>query len=112
MQQANALAVYVVDFYQYLYDQLENLGYISNNGLFTLREKGIPGANIAIPGVSDENWVTWSETIFGGFKYSRLICDALQGDASAYEQQFVHAVAATHVYPNLKDPGQSPYWSP
>lgn len=110
MQQAAALAIYVVDFYQYLYDQLENLGHISNNGLFTLRENNIPGVNKVIPGVSDESWITWSETIYDGFKYSRLECDSLQGGASAYEQQFVHAVAITHVCPNLTDPRQSPWW--
>lgn len=111
MQQASALAVYIVDFYQYLYDQLENLGDVPDNGLFTVLEKNIAGVNKAIPAVSDENWITWSETIVGGFKYSRLVCDALQGDASAYEQEFVHAVAVTHVCTNLRDPGQSPWWS-
>jgi hypothetical protein len=112
LQQAAALAVYIVDFYQYLYDQLENLNAVPNNGRFTLLEKNIPGVNRVVPGYSNENWITWSETIFDGFEYSTLVCDALQGDANAYEQEFVHAVAVTHVCPNLKDPGPSPWWTP
>jgi hypothetical protein len=111
-QKASALATYIVDFYQYLYTQLENLKDVPDNGRFTLRENNIPGANTVIPGVSDENWVTWSETIFGGFESSQLLCNALQGSSSAYEQEFVHAVAITEVCPKLPDPGSAPGWSP
>ena len=39
MQQASALAVYIVDFYQYLYDQLENLGDVPDNGRFTVSRR-------------------------------------------------------------------------
>jgi hypothetical protein len=98
MQQAIALASYVVDFYQYLYDQLQNLGYVPDSGLFTLR-KG------ASPGVDNENWITWSETIVDGFKESTLVCNSLKQWAPAYEQLFVHAVAVTHVCRGLTDPG-------
>jgi hypothetical protein len=107
VQQATVLASYVVDFYQYLYDQLYDLGDVprqgDKKGLFVYRKD-------AISGISDENWVTWSETIVGGFQYSRLVCDALEGEENAYEQEFVHAVAVTHVCPGLKDPGPSPWW--
>ena len=102
MQQAAALATYIVDFYQYLYTQLENLGYAPGSGLFTLR------SNVR-PGDGNESWITWSETIVNGFKYSSLLCASLKQDASAYEWKFVHAVAVTHVCPNLVDPGPSRY---
>jgi hypothetical protein len=102
IKQARALASYIVDFYQYLYDQLDSLGQVPDSGLFTLRHD-------AIPGVSKEAWVTWSETIFNGFKYSTMVCTALKEGAGAYEQRFVHAVAVTHACPKLPDPGPSPY---
>ncbi len=69
-QQAIALAGYVVDVYQYLYDQLQNLGYVPNSGLFTLRKDATAGDN--------ENWITWSETIVDGFKDSALVCNSLK----------------------------------
>jgi hypothetical protein len=101
-QQAEALAIYIVDFYQYLYAQLRSLGAVPRSGLFLLRED-------AIPGKSDENWINWSETIVSGFKYSSMVCQALINGAAAYEQGFVHAVAITQVCPKLSDPGPSAY---
>jgi hypothetical protein len=93
LHQAEALAVYIVDFYQYLYAQLENLGYVPSSGLFSLRKDNAS---------SDESWITWSETIVGGFRDSQLVCDALKNAVPAYEDRFVHAVAVTGVCPGLK----------
>jgi hypothetical protein len=97
MQQARALASYIVDFYQYLYAQLDNLGYVPNSGLFTLRKDATPADN--------ENWITWSETIVAGFADSSLVCTALKEAYDAYAQSFVHAVAVANVCPGLPDPG-------
>jgi hypothetical protein len=102
IQEAVQLATYMVDYYQYLYAQLENLGDAPDSGLFTLRGD-------VTPGEGDENWITWSETIVDGFKYSDMVCQALIDGLPAYEWKFVHAVATTHVCRDLKDPGQSPY---
>lgn len=101
IQQARALAGYIVDFYQYLYAQLENLGYVPNSGLFTLRKDATPTDN--------ESWITWSETIVAGFADSSLVCTVLKEASDAYEQRFVHAVAVANVCPGLPDPGPSPY---
>jgi hypothetical protein len=102
MQHAKQLAIYMVDFYQYLYAQLENLHYVPNSGLFILRKD-------VAPGEGDENWITWSETIVDGFKYSTMVCQALTDGLPAFEWKFVHAVAVTHECRELKDPGPSPY---
>jgi hypothetical protein len=67
MQHAKQLAGYMVDFYQYLYAQLYNLHDAPDSGLFTLRKD-------VAPGEGDENWITWSETIVDGFKYSTMAC--------------------------------------
>ena len=94
--QAYALAVYVVDLYQYLYTQLRNLGYGGRSGVFVLREGATSN--------DDESWITWSQTIFYGFKYSQEECQALIDSRAAYGQDFVHAVAVTGVCPSLPDP--------
>jgi hypothetical protein len=94
--QAYALAVYVVDLYQYLYNQLRNLGYGGSSGLFVLREDATLNDN--------ESWITWSQTIFYGFKYSKEECQALIDSRAAYGQDFVQAVAVTGVCPSLPDP--------
>ena len=101
-QHAKQLAGYIVDFYQYLYDQLYNLKDVPDSGLFTLRKD-------VAPGEGDENWITWSETIVDGFKYSTMVCQALIDGLPAFEWKFVHAVAVTHECRELKDPGPSPY---
>jgi hypothetical protein len=99
MLQATILAAYVVDFYQYLFDQLENLGYLPPSGEFLLR-KNATEADIR----KYEPWITWSETIVGGFESSSLECDVLTNNANAYEQLFVHDVAMTDACPKLSDP--------
>ena len=88
MDQAWALAAYIVDFYQYLYDQLESLGYAPASGEFIMRESATPAEN-----ANDENWITWSETIIEGFQDSTLECAWLTRYYDGYEQEFVHAVA-------------------
>jgi hypothetical protein len=100
--QAGAIAIYMVDFYQYLYDQLEVLGYVPNDGLFVLR--GTPLASM-----TNENWVTWGETIVGGFENSTLACKALGDSEPAYEWKFVNAVYVVGACRDLPDPGPSPY---
>jgi hypothetical protein len=99
--QARALAIYVVDYYSYLYDQflLLDLPNVPRSGKFILRKNEKPKDN--------ENWVTWSETIVAGFRNSAMVCHALEKWAGEYEDAFVHAVAITDVCPGLKDPAKS-----
>lgn len=97
--QAERLAIYVVDFYQYLFDQLENLGQLPPSGEFIMRDAASEEDNR-----NYESWITWSETIVGGFANSSMECDALTTSADAYEQLFVHDVAITHACPALPDP--------
>ena len=108
IRQAKVFSAYIVDFYQYLYTQLENFGAAPDSGEFILREDATPA--------DDENWITWGETIVSGFGGSTMVCDHLENNADAYEQRFVHAVAVakirdaktgakTDVCPNLIDPG-------
>ena len=99
MDQARALAAYIVDYYQYLYDQLEGLDYVPASGEFIMRESASPAENI-----NDENWITWSETIVEGFQNSNLECAWLVKYYDGYEQQFVHAVAVSGACPGLPDP--------
>ena len=62
-------AIYIVDFYQYLYDQLESLNYIPKSGAFVF-------AHTPEASRTDENWVTWGETIYMGFQNSAMECKA------------------------------------
>jgi len=88
--QAWALSGYIVDFYQYLFDQLENLGYLPPSGEFIMQEDATPADE-----ANYENWITWSETIVGGFESSPLECTWLTENHNGYEQLFVHDVAIT-----------------
>ena len=104
LEQAAALASYVVDFYQYAYTELVRLGQAPDSGLFTRRDKKWDPKKV------DEGWVSWSETIIDGFRYSRLLCQVLKKDTAAYDWAFVHAVAVTNECQRPKlDPGPSPY---
>jgi len=82
----------MVDFYQYLYAQLEYLGAAPESGEFVLRTDRTP---------ADENWITWGETIVSGFKSSTMACDHLIKNADAYEKKFVRAVDKRNVCPGL-----------
>jgi len=101
---AELIAVYIVDFYQYLYTQLESLNYIPRSGLFVF-------AHTPEASSTDENWVTWGETIYMGFQNSALACKALKDGEDAYEWKFVHAVyvAPDNICPDLPNPGPSPH---
>jgi hypothetical protein len=94
-RQAQELAGYIVDFYQYLDEQLISLGYGPQDGRFVLR--GDPGADS-----SDENWITWGETIVMGFRNSRMVCDSLIAGRDAYSVRFVNAVASRGVCDGLQ----------
>jgi hypothetical protein len=101
-QQAEQTTIYIVDFYQYLYDQLESLNYIPKSGVFVF-------AHTPEASRTDENWVTWGETIYIGFQNSAMECKALAEGEDAYEWKFTHAVYVSGVCPSLPDPGSSPY---
>jgi hypothetical protein len=94
-RQAQELAVYIVGFYQYLHEQLINLGYGPQDGKFVLRRD--PGA-----ASSNESWITWSETIVMGLQDSRVVCDALIVGRDGYTVRFVNAVASRGVCDGLQ----------
>ena len=99
--QASILAVYIADFYQYLYSELRTINNVENrdvppNGEFVLRKDNT---------AADESWITWSETIVDAFKGSTMVCDTLKASADAYSTDFRHALAQKNACPGLEDPG-------
>lgn len=92
-----ALAVERVDYDEYLYVQLLNLGgMVPPSRLFVLRTPDGPSTvNV------NDDWLAWSEAIEGDFRDSPPMCGVVTKYMKSYSITFIHALAEAGVCPGL-----------
>ncbi|MFF7473680.1 hypothetical protein [Streptomyces sp. NPDC008092] len=85
-QEFLAVERWALDYFDYVYTTLPGL-------LNCVPKDG----RLVLPGSPEERhtcdqWVAWSQTIYGNFRYDKTLCEVLKGDESTYEKKFVRAI--------------------
>jgi hypothetical protein len=102
--------IYVLDFDQYLWNNIRtiiNPDASSIPALLVLRNPPTGATRVPrTPGWNDdqwESWITWSETIAGGFRPNNGVpsdlCRQLNAGRDAYGSDFIDAILDTHLCP-------------